>query len=117
MAWRGNVWRGNVSTARLSVRSSGSMPLRRMEDAPMRGDQDGQSHKTNRQPPLVGVSELIEQLRSLLTNETDLASDTPVKVLVRRQRYALVGAHAELEDDSQVSYCLGFRRLLEFGRT
>lgn len=52
----------------------------------MRGDQDAQSHETERQPSPVGVSELIEQLRSLLANETDLASDTPVEVLVDRCR-------------------------------
>jgi hypothetical protein len=48
----------------------------------------GQSHETSRQPPLASVSELINQLGSLLASETDLASDTPVEVLVGRQRYA-----------------------------
>jgi hypothetical protein len=47
------------------------------------------------------VSELIEQLGALLASETDLASDTPVEVLVGRQRYALVGTQAELDDDSR----------------
>ena len=47
------------------------------------------------------MSELIEQLRSLLANDTDLASDTPVEVLVGRQRYAVVGSQAELDDDGR----------------
>jgi hypothetical protein len=61
----------------------------------------GQSHGTERRRPLVGVSELIEQLRSLLANEIDLASDTPVEVLVGRRRYALVGTQAESDDDGR----------------
>jgi len=47
------------------------------------------------------VSELIEQLGSLLASETDLASDTPVEVLVGRRRYVLVGRETELDDDSR----------------
>lgn len=65
------------------------------------GIEVGQSHETERQPPLVSVSELIEQLGSLLASETDLASDTPVEVLVGRRRYVLVGRETELDDDSR----------------
>ena len=67
----------------------------------MGGIKMGQSHETERRRPLMGVSELIEQLRSLLANEIDLASDTPVEVLVGRRRYALVGTQAESDDDGR----------------
>jgi len=40
-------------------------------------------------------------LRALLVNEPDLASDTPVEVLVGHRRYPLVGAQAELNDDNR----------------
>src|SRR5215472_848601 len=59
------------------------------------------SRETGRHGPVVGLSELIEQLRSLFADETDLASDAPVEVLVGRQRYAVVGTQAELDDDSR----------------
>jgi hypothetical protein len=79
----------------------------------------GQSHETRRQPPLVRVSELIEQLGSLLASETDLVSDTPVEVLVGRQRYAVVGTQAELDDDSRavVTLLTALKPMLSTTRT
>lgn len=79
------------------------MPLRQTGRTRLQvgGVKTEHGHETERQRTLVGVSDLIEQLGSLLASETDLASDTPVEVLVGWRRHALLGTQAELDNDSR----------------